>query len=66
MDSKEIEAAPSYRSALNDALGKPIPFEGDLRVWLDDDLEDRRAPTGWIQLRTAREACLLLLHGRLV
>jgi len=57
---------PNYRSALKDALGQPIPLQGDLRVWLDDDLVDRRAPEGWVHVRTAREACLLLLGGRVV
>lgn len=66
MSSPDAEAAPNYRSALNDALGVPIPLEGELRVWLDDDLEDRRAPDGWVHLRTAREACLLLLNGRVI
>lgn len=54
----------NYRSSFNDALGKPIPLEEDLRVWLDDDLEDRRAPEGWTHMRTAREVCLLILSGR--
>ena len=56
----------NYRSALTDALGNAIPLEGDLRVWLDDDLVDRRAPEGWVHLRTAREVCLMLLGGRVV
>ena len=48
-------------STLKDALGRPIPDEGPLRVWLDDDLEDRRAPEGWIHLISAREAAWVLL-----
>lgn len=55
-----------YRTALNDALGRPIPLTENLRVWLDDDLLDRRAPDGWIHLRSAREVCLLLLTGRVI
>lgn len=47
-----------------DALGQRFSLDADLRVWLDDDLEDRRAPEGWVHLRTAREVCLLLLGGR--
>jgi hypothetical protein len=43
-----------------------IPDEGELRVWLDDDLDDRQAPEGWLQLITAREVCFLLLTGRVV
>ena len=59
----EIE---NYRSAFNDALRRPIPLEGELRIWLDDDVVDRRAPEGWVHLRTVREVCLMLLAGRLV
>lgn len=55
-----------YRSAVRDALGRSIPDEGDLRVWLDDDTEDRRAPEGWVHLLTSREVCFLLLTGRVV
>jgi hypothetical protein len=60
------ERIDNYRSALLDALGRPIPLEGELRVWLDDDLVDREAPEGWVHARTAREACLLILTGRVV
>lgn len=38
----------------------------ELRVWLDDDLVDRRAPTGWVQATTAREAIELIDSGRVV
>lgn len=55
-----------YRSAVSDALGRMIPDQGSLRVFLDDDLEDRRAPDGWIHLITAREVCFLLTSGRVV
>jgi hypothetical protein len=47
-----------------DALGQRFDPEDQLRVWLDDDLVDRRCPSGWIHLRTAREVCLLLLLGQ--
>jgi hypothetical protein len=57
---------PQYRSAVYDALGRVIPDDGELRVWLDDDLEDRAAPEGWLHLITAREVCFLLLTGRIV
>ena len=53
-----------YRSAISDALGRPIPGEGDLKLWLDDDVEDRQAPEGWVHLVSAREVCFLLLTGR--
>lgn len=55
-----------YRSTIQDALGRPIPSEGDLRVWLDDDLVDREAPEGWLHFISAREVCLALLTGRVV
>ena len=68
-DGLELEGAggdrPTHASAsLTDALGRPILAEGPLRVWLDDDLEDRKAPEGYIHLRTAREVCFLLESGR--
>lgn len=53
-------------STLKDALGRPIPDEGPLRVWLDDDLEVRRAPEGWIHVISAREAAWVLLTGRVI
>jgi len=59
----EIE---NYRSAFRDALRNPIPIEGELRIWLDDDVVDRRAYEGWVHLRTVREVCLMLLAGRVI
>jgi hypothetical protein len=56
----------NYRSAIKDFLGRPIPPDGDLRVWLDDDPVDRKAPEGWVHVRSVREACFLLLTGRVV
>lgn len=56
----------NYRSAIKDLVGRPIPPEGDLRVWLDDDPVDREAPEGWAHVRSAREACFALLSGRVV
>lgn len=55
-----------YRSAIKDFVGRPIPPEGELRVWLDDDAVDREAPEGWVHVRSAREACFALLSGRVV
>ncbi len=60
------EAVAQYRSAITDALGRVIPDRGELRVWLDDNLEDRSAPEGWIHCVTAREVCFLMLTGRIV
>ncbi len=57
---------PSYREAFQDAEGRPFPREGEVRVFLDDDNENRRAPEGWIHLRTVREVCMLILQGRVV
>jgi len=37
-----------------------------LRVWLDDDLIDRRAQEGWLHVQTAWEAIRLLERGRVV
>ncbi|MCB0866631.1 MAG: hypothetical protein KDB58_13030 [Solirubrobacterales bacterium] len=54
----------SDRTAFRDALDRPIPAEGPLRVWLDDDVENREAPEGWVHVITAREACMLLATGR--
>ena len=39
---------------------------GDLRVWLDDDFEDRAAPEGWVHVDTVAEAIALLDCGRVV
>lgn len=39
---------------------------GELRVWLDDDLEDRAAPDGWIHVTTAWDAIDLLRTGRVI
>jgi hypothetical protein len=52
-----------YRSAITDAIGRPVYLDNGLKVWLDDDLETRRAPAGWVHVRTAREACFLLRTG---
>lgn len=37
-----------------------------MRVWLDDDLEDRPAPAGWMAATTAWACILLLSTGRVV
>ena len=56
----------NYRTAIKDFLGRPIPADGELRIWLDDDPVDREAPEGWIHVRSVREACFALLTGRVV
>lgn len=55
-----------FRSPISDLLGRPIPPEGELRVWLDDDPVDRKAPPDWIHLRSVREVCFALLTGRVI
>jgi hypothetical protein len=54
------------QSTQQDALGRTIPEQGDLRVWLDDDLVDRAAPEGWIHVTTAPKCIDLLDTGRVV
>ncbi len=56
--------APEPASERGEPAG-PEP-RGELRVWLDDDLEDRAAPEGWIHVTTAREAISLLDTERVV
>ena len=46
-------------------VGDAVPG-GELRVWLDDLLEDRAAPDGWIHVTTAPAAIALLQTGRVV
>lgn len=47
-----------------DALGRVLPRQGDLRIHLDDDVNDRQAPEGWFHFTTTREVQDLLLSGR--
>ena len=51
---------------LADALGRPIDLSAEIRVHLDDDIEDRQAPEGWIHLCTVREVQLMLVCGNVV
>lgn len=46
-------------------IGMPIP-EGELRVWLDDLLDDRAAPDGWVHVTTAHAAIALINGGAVV
>jgi hypothetical protein len=46
-------------------IGSDVP-NGDVRVWLDDLLDDRAAPEGWIQVTTADAAIALLETGRVI
>lgn len=45
--------------------GDQVP-SGELRVWLDDLLDDRAAPEGWVQVTTAHAAIALLRTGRVI
>jgi hypothetical protein len=38
----------------------------NIRLWLDDDLIDRAAPTGWVQTTTSRQANVLIETGRVI
>jgi hypothetical protein len=40
--------------------------EGELRVWLDDLLEDRAAPAGWVHVTTAPAAIALIDAGPVI
>lgn len=65
----EVRSAPESG---DDPVGPAVELavvqasDVDLRVWLDDDLVDRRAPAGWVQVTTARHAIRLLETGRVV
>lgn len=48
------------------APGKLSTGENEIRLWLDDDLVDRAAPTGWTHVTTAQEAIDLLDTGKVV
>lgn len=61
-----MNEAINYRAAIKDFLGRPIPLDGELRIWLDDDPDDREAPEGWTHVRSVREVCFALLTGRVV
>jgi hypothetical protein len=39
---------------------------GELRVWLDDLLDDRASPAGWVHVTTARAAIALIDRGDVV
>jgi hypothetical protein len=46
-------------------LGSEVPA-GDRRVWLDDDLDARAAPPGWVHVTTAPAAIALIDRGHVV
>jgi NAD+-processing family protein with receiver domain len=46
-------------------IGARLP-DGELRVWLDDLLEDRAAPPGWVHVTSAHAAIELIDTGRVI
>jgi hypothetical protein len=71
----ELQEGSSYSSSApesDEAIGPEGRLElrqgpiTDLRVWLDDDLEDCAAPKGWIHVTTAWDAIGLLKTERVV
>jgi len=46
-------------------VGAQVPA-GELRVWLDDLLDDRAAPLGWVHVTTAHAAIALIDRGDVV
>jgi hypothetical protein len=40
--------------------------DGELRVWLDDLLDDRAAPPGWLHVTTAPAAISLIDRGHVI
>jgi hypothetical protein len=44
----------------------PEPRAGEIRLWLDDDLEYRSAPEGWLHVTTAHEAIRVLDTGNVI
>jgi hypothetical protein len=61
-----IEDAPFGRILGEFATHLSLRGEADIRLWVDDDLVDRRAPAGWIQATTAHAAIRALKTGRVV
>lgn len=47
------------------SVGDAVP-PGELRVWLDDLLDDRAAPDGWVHVTTAPAAIALVATGRVI
>ena len=66
MNKQSLDQRGAGPRGLTDALGRPIDLNAELRVHLDDDIEDRQAPEGWIHLCTVREVQLVLVCGNVV
>lgn len=49
-----------------EAVASAVSASGELRVWLDDDLEDRKAWDGWVHVTTVKQAIALLDTERVV
>ena len=63
---KENETGQPVLDLLVDAEGRIIDLSGELRVHLDDLVEARPAPEGWIHLASVREVGMALLFGNVV
>ena len=63
---KRNETGQPALDLLVDAEGKTIDLSGELRVHLDDLVEARPAPEGWIHLASVREVGLAIMFGNVV
>jgi hypothetical protein len=59
VDTFENTVAPA-------AVVENLAGRGELRVWLDDDLDNRRAWEGWVHVTTAGQAIALIDSGRVI
>lgn len=75
--SKAEEQIFSYRDSARNSFQKESRTEsvdknieaalsqtGSIKLWVDDDLEDRKAPEGWLHVQTVPEALKVLDTGR--
>ena len=63
---KENETGRPVLDLLVDAEGRTIDLAGELRVHLDDLVEARPAPEGWIHLASVREVGMAIIFGNVV
>jgi hypothetical protein len=49
-----------------EAMLSALASERELRLWLDDDLEDRAAPDGWAHTTTVAQTVAALDTGRVI
>jgi hypothetical protein len=65
-NEKKTETAKPALDLLVDAEGRRIDLSDELRVHLDDLVEARPAPEGWIHLASVREVGLVIMFGNVV